>query len=150
MKKNKQTKKQKEATKTFWLVALVLALVAAIGLVQHHDDLKELANKDEDPITEEVEPSTPEVEVSTFTLYAEGGEFTFEYEVGMTWEEWINSDYNTFSAQLEQYKTDKMMTSISYDLKILDSGYVYYRVNAGQKTCKQMGTDLVTDAGLSV
>ena len=143
MKKNKN-KKTKKATKTFWLVALVLALVAAIGLVQHYDDLKELAKEDE--VVEEA----PEIEVSTFTLYAEGGTFTFEYEVGMTWNDWINSDYNTFAAQLDQYKIDKNLSSISYDLKILESGYVYYRVNAGQKTCKQMGTDLVTDAGLYV
>ena len=93
MKKNKQTKKQKEATKTFWLVALVLALVAAIGLVQHHDDLKELANKDE--VVEEA----PEVETLVFAITTDDMpdeyNYDYKYEVGMTWKEFVNSKYNT-------------------------------------------------------
>lgn len=42
---------------------------------------------------------------------------SFQFEEGMTWEEWINSDYNTISAYIS-YETIKYMSGSSTECTI--------------------------------
>ena len=46
-----------------------------------------------------------EVEMATFTwtgLFGEEDPIDYPFEVGMTWEEWINSSYNTYVGRYER------------------------------------------------
>lgn len=67
---------------------IILTAACVIGVSKHLDSHKD-EPKEETPIVEEVP------EVLTLEIKVNGGEaFTIEFEEGMTWGEWLESDYN--------------------------------------------------------
>ena len=74
-------------------IALILFAALCILGIQKYSSITNDAEKEpEDPITEEA----PE-QVLTFTV----NNVSYEFEAGMTWEDWVNSHYNTLGAELD-------------------------------------------------
>ena len=129
-----------------FIEVVCLMLLAGFLLVCLGNAIKKrLDEKEETPI---VDVEKEEIQTSTFTISTNVNmPFTFTYEVGMTWEEFLNSDYNTFDQQLADYIANGKCSNGSFGINS-SSNYVTFRIDSDYKTSKCLGTDLITDVGL--
>ena len=87
MKKKKQNKKRS----AFGTILLVLLSLAFAGFIWNivNDSVK-----DEEPIVEDEKEPEVELYELTLTCSEHGAVYVVKYKEGMTWGEWVESDYN--------------------------------------------------------
>ena len=76
----------------------------------------------------------------TFFLKYNGYYFIFRAEEGMTWAEWLQSDY-----YLNNKTNDEGKTLVASD----SDGYLYLRIDAGQKTTTTSTSDVISNDSYS-
>ena len=92
----------KKFAESLFYLCLAALLVVGIGL-----GIEQL-NKDDEDVTE-----TPVTEEAAEVLTIDGVEY--DYEEGMTWAEWLESDYNTFG---EKFFADGDYSVLYYDSEV--------------------------------
>ena len=84
-------------------IALILfAALCILGIQKYSSITNDVEKEPEDPVTEEVEDTEPEVKVLDLKIYLSStteSSYTVQYEEGMTWNDWIASSYNTYNAK---------------------------------------------------
>ena len=94
-------------------VLLVIAAALFLGVysyIKASDDPIE-----DDEIVDVETDGAGEVELLELTIdcsFTGTADITIQYEEGMTWEEWINSEYNTFGFSLTDYQYNSEMVKI--------------------------------------
>ena len=118
------------------LTNLLFLILVCVGGLFALEKFGVIALNEEENTDNDVSETLPEeVEVLTFTLkHGSYQPVTLEFENGMTWEEWIDSDYNNFT-ELIGYNGDGW-------IKLVD-GSVQVRITSSVVTTTLNGSDLV-------
>ena len=94
------------------IALMLLTAVCVVGVINYAKSLEEEKLKEpivEKPPVVEEKPEELPVEILTMDiqLHTSGFDYvvlyTIEFEKGMTWEEWINSDYNNTDIYLYEH-----------------------------------------------
>ena len=106
---------------------IVLTAVLVVGVINY---LGTTEPKDETPVGDTLPGDEPVISTLTITgnEYFSLDDFTITYEDGMTWEEWVNSEYNEFGFVI-------MSDYVGYE------GLIIYATD-GSSECK----DLISDS----
>ena len=140
---------KKKEKNVFSVIALVLLFLVLGGLVYNAINDVE---KEEDPI-EDVLPGEDVIETKTLTITNDAelpghDDITILYEEGMTWEEFVNSNYNTNSFKIIQYREGGPYDSILKNIVVFEynGGSVALFTNRG---ARPLETDVIEDLGFN-
>ena len=126
--KEKKSKRSVLSTIALALFALVLAGFVFDAVNDHLGE-----SKDEDPIVDEL-PGDDEVEIIHFQFKHSEGVISGVAEKGMTWDDWLNSDYHS------QITCDN--ESASFEVSA-NGETLSYRINAGFRHTDLKLTDVI-------
>ena len=127
---------------------IILTAACVVGVMKHLDSHKDEPTEDT-PIVEEL----PEEELPGDELPGEDGllsltinfynssrtPVTIKYEEGMTWEEWCNSEYNTFGAYM-----DAVYVNFDFDGEIANLYFIGNRI-PGEYPPDVVPSDIISD-----
>ena len=113
--KKKKTKQQNKTNKknVFQIVALALISLVLLGavidvandLVKEEDPTEDVLPDDEQPGEDEKEPEENPVQLATFRV----GDKEYQFEEGMTWSQFVDSEYNVDNFYFQYPENDTVL-----------------------------------------